>query len=179
MAKSRTSYKAGPKDNCGTPAYAVEPLLPYIPEGATIWEPAAGEGRIVKALLDSGRNLVVQHSDIQTGVDFLTAPNSTFDIIITNPPYSSPMKGKFIKRCFDLGKPFALLVQVDTLGTKSFQRAAQGRKFEILLLSERIDFYMPFNGYTKGGSPFACMWLCSGLLPEKVVFGKVNKPEGM
>jgi len=179
MKKTRLSYKAGPKDDCGTPAYALDPLLPYLPKEWVVWEPACGQQeRIAKALRNNGH--FVLSTDIVWGLDFLTNnPIPDVCAIVTNPPYSSPLKGKFIQRCFDLGLPFALLVQVDTLGTKSFQRAAPGRPFEIMLLSERIDFYMPNKGYTKGGSDFASIWLCSGLLPEKVMFGKITKPEGM
>ena len=33
-------------DQCQTPTYAVEPLLPYIPKEWLVWESAAGEGNI-------------------------------------------------------------------------------------------------------------------------------------
>lgn len=38
-------------DACQTPPYALAPLLPFIKPDWAVWEPAAGEGSIVEALL--------------------------------------------------------------------------------------------------------------------------------
>lgn len=180
--KTRSAYRAGPRDCCGTPAYALEPLLPYLPKESVIWEPACGEGRLVEAL-ERATKYKVLRSDIsgEGNFDFLSGPDLSdyFDCIVTNPPWSHPAKGRFIARCYELGKPFALLVPCDTIGNKSFQEAAKPHGFELLLLDSRVDFFMPNKGYTKGGADLSVMWLCWKLLPAPVVYGHIEKPEGM
>lgn len=58
-------------DACQTPGYAIDPLLPYLAKFDTIWEPAAGEGLLVDALLDcSYRIFTVLGSDILDGRNF-------------------------------------------------------------------------------------------------------------
>ncbi|MBN1430421.1 MAG: hypothetical protein JXB07_18775, partial [Anaerolineae bacterium] len=41
-------------DDCQTPPYALDPLLPYLSHEWTIWEPARGDGQLVETLLDAG-----------------------------------------------------------------------------------------------------------------------------
>lgn len=45
-------------DRCQTPAYALDPLLPYLDPSWTIWECAAGEGNLSRALRDRGFTVV-------------------------------------------------------------------------------------------------------------------------
>jgi len=59
---------------------------PRLPQ--RIWEPAAGDGAIVRELIASGRKVVA--SDVQDYglVDYLTAPQMVgVDGIVTNPPF--------------------------------------------------------------------------------------------
>lgn len=184
MKKTRSAYRAGPRDCCQTPAYALEPLLPYLPKESVIWEPACGEGLLwAYGTAYYGLDMIrsdILHPEVLLRANFLTTPCPyNVDLIVTNPPWSHPAKGRFIARCYELGKPFALLVPCDTIGSKSFQEAAKPHGFELLLLDERIDFFMPNKGYTKGGADLPVMWICWKLLPAPVVFGHVNKPEGM
>ena len=74
----------------------------------TVWEPACGNGEMVKALRSCG--LCVTASDINSGFDFLDR-EIEFDgrWIITNPPFS--IADKFINRCVELKRPFALLLK--------------------------------------------------------------------
>jgi hypothetical protein len=76
-----------------TPASLIDALithvLPTLPMGS-VWEPAAGNGRLVEAMRAAGRQVVASdlHCD---GLDFLydTLPApGCFAAIITNPPFS-------------------------------------------------------------------------------------------
>src|SRR4051812_43128451 len=96
-------------DRCQTPAYALDPLWPFLPPGATIWEPAAGNGNLSTALREQGHRVIT--SDILQGRSqnfFSYEPDEPYDMILTNPPYS--VKFQWMARCFQLGKPFALLL---------------------------------------------------------------------
>ena len=64
--------------------------------------------------------------------------------MITNPPYS--IKDKFIARCYEINKPFALLLPVSSI--QGIKRGCMFNEFgiDLLVLNKRIDF-------TGGGSP--------------------------
>jgi len=97
------------------------------------------------------------------GLDFLTDDIvKDIDIIITNPPYSK--KDKFISRCYEIGKPFALLLPVSSLQGKARGRMFNDNGIEILALNSRIDF-------TGKSSPhFGVAWFCWKILPDKLQF---------
>ncbi len=164
-------YEPQGYDACQTPPYAIDPLLPYLTRGQIIWEPARGEGHLVEAFYDAGFKEVVT-SDMLTGENFFEyEPVERWDCIITNPPYS--LKFEWLERCYELGKPFALLVPVEMLGAGKAQELMQQHGFEIMLLSRRVDFKMPNAGWSGAGSQFPVMWLCWNLLPQPVVFGDI------
>jgi len=118
------------KNFCQTPAYALNPLLPYLPAHWTIWECAAGEGYLAQALFDSGYKVV--RSDILTGQNFFDyRPAEHIDAIVTNPPYNpNQMKANWIRRCYDLGLPWANLMPVETIGSIPVQEMFAGAKSE-------------------------------------------------
>lgn len=169
--RAATPYVPQGNDACQTPPYAIDPLLPYLNVGITIWEPAAGEMHLVEAFYDAGFKTVVT-SDMITGQNFLEyEPVEHWDCIVTNPPFT--LKYEFIERCYELGKPFALLVPVEVLGAGKAQSLMKANGFEIMLLSRRIDFKMPNAGWSGAGSQFPTLWLCWQLLPQPVVFGDI------
>jgi hypothetical protein len=145
-------------DNLYTPDKAVIPLLPYLPPLAyedsesnyTIWECAdAGNSKITKILKNEGYPVI--STDIETGFDFLNdVPNFHFDIIISNPPFS--LKDKWIKKCYEYNKPFALLLPLTAL--EGIQRGKMYREhgISVIVLDKRIDF----TG--KGANWFNASW---------------------
>ncbi len=145
-------------DLCQTPAYALDPLLPYLKTDRVIWEPAAGEGYLVQALVGAG--LAVIDSDILTGRNFFEYDPQEWDCLITNPPYS--IKFPWIERCYELGKPFALLLPVETLGTKTGQKPFKRYGLELVLLPSRANFKMPDKGW-ESSSTFPTGWFTWGL----------------
>src|SRR5690606_39630838 len=104
-----------PFDEFFTPEKAVTPLLPYIPPQWTVWECTdPGNSNISKILKWWGNKVISTHTD--TGFDFLIdTPDFDYDCIITNPPYSK--KDQFLKRAYELGKPFAMLLPVDAIAS--------------------------------------------------------------
>jgi hypothetical protein len=70
MAQRNSEYARLPMDQYQTPDWVTEALIPHIPRRVkNVWEPAAGNGDMVKALRHHGYN--VRASDIKTGKDFL------------------------------------------------------------------------------------------------------------
>lgn len=93
-----------------TPEEVTVALLDFlqIPTYEKIWEPACGQNHMVNVMRDRGYEVI--GTDIQGGVDFLTAelPEGV-KWIITNPPFN--VSEKFIERCLEHQKPFALLLK--------------------------------------------------------------------
>ena len=80
------------EDEFYTPAYAVRPIVKYIPAKAIVWCPFDTEdSEYVKILRAEGFNVIATH--IWNGQDFFEyEPSEPYDIIISNPPLSG-------KRC--------------------------------------------------------------------------------
>lgn len=171
--KPKNNRKVVRRDNCQTPPYAIGPLLPYINPEWNIWEPACGERQLSRALRAHTPRII--NTDILDGTNFFEWQPRAFDAIITNPPYSNPAKFDFLARCYDLGKPFALLVPVEILGAKTAQKYFERYGVEVLLLDKRVNFKMPRTGYENGGAQFPTFWCCWKMLPEPIVFGKIIK----
>jgi hypothetical protein len=70
-----------------TPPVVVRALLKVERIPHKVWEPAAGNGSIVRILEAVGHHVVAK--DIATGTDFLACSKSLGDGIITNPAYQS------------------------------------------------------------------------------------------
>ena len=152
-------------DKCQTPPYAIEPLMDWIDPTMVVWEPAAGEGIMARALIAKGFHVVC--SDIepqfsaQLPLDFLIEQMPYhYDCIVTNPPFS--LKYEWIERCYDLGRPFALLLPLETLGSTKAQRLFQKNGICVLLMSPRVDFKMPDAGWLGGGAQFPTAWFLGG-----------------
>ena len=89
------------------------PLLPYLNNTTVYYDCTSGiSGSIVDYLNEKG--FTCKASDSR---DFLTDTFNDFDCVITNPPYSK--KDKFLKKCYSLGKHFALLLPADPTGKGS------------------------------------------------------------
>ena len=158
-------------DEYMTPKEAIFSLLPYIKKTAVIWECAWGKGSLAKHFEEEGYK-VIGDKDI----DFLnkdTRPED-FDIIVTNPPYSK--KEYFLRKCFELDHPFALLLPLTALEGK--KRGELFRKYGIQLIipNKRINFETPSG---KGsGAWFQVAWFCWKLnLPKDLMFVELNLKE--
>jgi hypothetical protein len=173
--KPKRAYKPGAQDACYTPAYALGPLLRFVPPGATIWEAACGSGNLDGALRRRGHPVIA--SDLASGVDFLTSEPPACDLLITNPPYS--LKFAWLRRCYAIGKPFALLVPVEMIGAAQAQALFRQHGMELLLLDKRVNFEMPRAADKPSGwqssAQFPVLWLCWRLLPSPVCYGRIDR----
>ena len=152
-----------------TPEHAVDILLKYvyIPPYYTIWEPAMGKGNIVNALRKKGYNVI--GTDIIYGQDFLTYEPEKYDAIITNPPYS--LREEFIKRCYDLIRPWALLMPLTTLEGLERQNLFNEYGITIIIPKRRINFETPTG--SGSGSWFMTAWFVYGFFVKKPPKGTI------
>ena len=150
--------RQGSPDDFQTPPIALNPLMPILRSHRRIWECACGNGNLVNGLTDYGFDVV--GTDILNGYDFLTYKPDKFDCIITNPPFK--YKQQFLERCYEIGKPFALLLPLTTLETSKRQRLMQKYGVEMILFDKRINFETP-NKVEKSASWFATAWFTNWL----------------
>ena len=96
MSQRHSEYARQERDLYETPEWVTIALAPHVPSNScVVWEPAAGGGKMVNALLKIGFDVTA--SDIADGRDFLTQPApKPFRAIITNPPYE--LAAEFIHR---------------------------------------------------------------------------------
>jgi hypothetical protein len=154
--------------------------MSHVPDYWVIWEPAVGEGNLVMSMEEVYGNKVIS-SDINPQMMgawkknfFEWEPEVEYDAIITNPPFS--LKYKWIERCYELGKRWALLLPVETLGTITAQRMFREHGMQIILMNTRIDFKMPYKGWDGGGAQFPVAWFTWGFnLPRDIVYDHYTK----
>ena len=165
MGRKLKIQMGGRTDEFFTPEYALNPLLPYLRKEWIIWECAWGKGTLAKHLKEKG------FSVLNEDVDFLDF-NLNCDVLITNPPYSK--KDEFLRRAFEIGKPFAFLMPLTAL--EGIKRGALFKKYGIQLIipNRRINFITPSG---KGsGAWFQTAWFCWKLnLPQDLMFVELNR----
>ena len=164
-------------DDFQTPKEAINCLIPYLNKDWTIWECAVGKGNLFKAFKNKG--FEVNGTDIIAEdvykIDFLKDNPSwiwEMDCIVTNPPYT--LKEKFLERCYELGKPFALLMPLTALESERRQKLFRKFGIQLIIPNKRFNFETPSgNG---GGSWFATAWFTWGLnLPKDLMFIKTSE----
>lgn len=169
-----------------TPPEVTVALMDFLklPKNTTVWEPAAGEGDMVKAIRACGYGSSFG-TDVSEGFDFLSPDVFTrllagFDWIITNPPFS--LAEDFIRRAAEIQKPFAMLLK-----SQYWHAAKRMALFEeippsyVLPLTWRPDFLFKERGGKKGASPLMdvmwCVWLTPQMQGVQTVFKPLMRPE--
>jgi hypothetical protein len=172
--KPKNSSKNPGRDKMMTPFYGIEPLFAYLPKDALLWESAAGDGHMVDVLTGQGWRVV--ESELDRGQDYFTYQPDAWDIQVTNPPYS--LKYKWLKRAYELDKPFALLLPGDALFAATAQKLFKRYGYQMLLPDKRIDYKTPNKGWDSSAQ-FTSAWFCWQLpgLPHGVTMIALNKPK--
>lgn len=155
-----------------TPYYAVLPLLKYIPKDKIIWCPFDQYwSAFYNVFVNNGYTVI--RSSIQEGQDFFLYEPPYYDIIISNPPFD--IKDQILARLYQLGKPFAMLLPLNSLqGKTRYELFTNG--IQLLSFDDRIAYHNPYNmvSVTKG-TPFASAYFCRNLLPNDLIVEQLNK----
>jgi len=168
VKKTMVDYMQDIKSNeLYTPYKAVEPLFEFLPKNKVIWGCTDfGESNITKFLRDNDYQVITSHKD---NFDFLNDQiDFEYDMIITNPPYT--LKDEFLRRCYELGKPFALLLPLTALEGVERGKMYNQYGLEILVLDRRINFMKE-----KKSNWFNTSWFCNNILPEKLLFRSIGE----
>ncbi len=155
-------------DEAFTPAYAILPILKFIPPNSTVWCPFDQEhSYFVQMIREAGFKVI--HSHIDENKNFFTfEPKKHWDLLISNPPY----KGKrlFFERALSFNKPFALLMTLASFNDKypawSFHEA--GKTMQLLKFDKRIEF-VNHDGRSGGKVTFQSGYMCADFLPSDLI----------
>src|SRR6476659_6295078 len=104
MSQRESGYERIERDCYETPEWVTRALLPHLVNIKSVWEPAAGSGKMARVLEAAG--LQVHSTDI--------AGEQSVDAIVTNPPYFSATP--FIEHALRLtsgGGKVAMLLRTD------------------------------------------------------------------
>ena len=166
MKQAMINYMKNEKnDELYTPKEAILPILKYLDKSKIYWECTDfGNSNIRKVLVENGFKVIATRKE---EFDFLKDdPLFNFDVIITNPPYS--IKDKFLKRCYEIGKPFMLLLPLTALEGKERNKLYKENGIELIILNKRINFMKE-----KKNVWFNTSWFCYNICKSQLNFEKV------
>lgn len=165
MDSKKVLYSDGNNDECWTPAYGVQPILEFIPEGVKVWCPFDTEqSEFVKQI--SKKNPVV-HTHISQGQDFLTyEPDFEWDVIVSNPPFTN--KRKFFDRALSFNKPFALIMSNTWLNDSAPKQLFKDKELQLLMFDKRMKFNSP-DGRPNNKITFSSSYYCWNFLPKQII----------
>jgi hypothetical protein len=129
-----------------TPDKGIEPIVAFlewinISKEICILEPCAGTHAITNFLKSKGYYNVLERDlyELPEKHDFLVEdiPNEV-QLIITNPPFSDKLK--FLMKCYNSGRPFALLSQLSTLGNRGTGTLMMERGVRVIYVCPKLNF---------------------------------------
>ena len=143
MSQRLSGYTRQPDDRYDTPAWVVESLLPHVPPPPlSVWEPAAGGGKVARVLSAAG--FLVRATDIRDSGDFLMMHDDA-EAVITNPPYGKAAEfiAHALARTRRAGGLVAMLLRTDFDHARSRTHLFGGCKqfSKKLVLTRRIVWF--------------------------------------
>jgi len=133
----------------------------YIPKNKVAWEAFSnGEFESVDYLKS-----ICKEVKCNTG-DFFENDNISFDIILTNPPFS--IKKQVLERLKLLDKPFIIILPTLSLQTK-YMKSIFGDDLQVILPTKKIFFYKIIDGKKKiyNKLSYYCCYVCYKINLEK------------
>ena len=161
-------YSAGNNDENYTPAYAVEPLLKYLPKDKTIWCPFDTEqSEYVRVLKAHGYTVVYSHID--AGQDYYSYEPEQWDIMVSNPPFTG--KRQIFERALGFGKPFALLMANTWLNDSAPKQLFKDVDLQLLMFEQRVQFS------DEKKITFSSSYFCRDILPKQIIMERLDIPK--
>jgi hypothetical protein len=109
----------------------------------TVYCPAAGDGRIVKALRSNGFN-VVDSDIVTTHKDFLEYEGGHYHTICENPPWS--LWDKFVMKAKEVADHVFFIGKVNFFGAyKRHQLGVWRNLKQVYIFNRQVDYRSPYN----------------------------------
>lgn len=165
-----------------TPEYAVRPLIKHLKtfekkcsHPITIWCPFdTDDSKFAVVLRAANFSVITSHIDddeSETHDFFRYEPSAPYDIIVSNPPFSC--KDAVIKRLWELGCPYMMLLPIPTLqGQKRFKYMTD---CQALIFDKRINYFDDMiTQKVKSTVSFGSFYLCRKALPKDLIFEELE-----
>lgn len=165
---AKVLYSKGNNDECYTPRYVVEAILPFIPKDKVIWCPFdRDDSNFTIVLKENGYNVINSHIDY--GQDYYDYEPPHWDIMVSNPPFTA--KRKIFERALSFGKPFMLLMSNTWLNDSAPKVLFKDKDLQLLMFRNRIKFLN--NGIVNNKITFSSSFYCYDILPKQIIM--INK----
>jgi hypothetical protein len=137
MSQRHSSYVRVPGEKYYSPTWVPGCVAPHIPPGAVVFDPACGEGAIVKALSDC---FVAHGKDLDQGFDFLQ-DDARHEAIVCNPPFN--LARQFIEHSLAHADFVAMLLRIDydSAATRQHLFRDNPRFSKKVVLTKRIVWF--------------------------------------
>lgn len=145
-------------DDYITPREAYLDIKPYVPPGVrVIYDPFYCDGTSKHYMQEVfGSDIKVLHFKGRNA--FSHVPDrSTFDLIVTNPPFTK--KWEVMHYLMALDKPFMCLLPVTLVSTKQFRQLPNYDQIKLVVTSGRYKFERP-GGERLSGAWYDVYWYC-------------------
>ena len=161
MGKRSLKKAFNVQDNYPTPSILVNMLIPYLEKyelvfvtvhnrQPIIWLPFdTEESKYYTILKEKGFEVVRSH--LNDDKDFFTYQPEQFDIIVSNPPFSSKLD--IMKRIiFDLKKPFVLLMNMMAINYQNISNLFQSvnPKIQFIIPDKKVSFDGNTSSFCSG-----------------------------
>lgn len=157
-------YSKGNNDECYTPKYVVESVLPLLPKDKIIWCPFdRDDSEFTIVLKENGYNIVNTHIDY--GQDFYNYEPECWDIMVSNPPFTN--KRLIFERALSFNKPFAILMANTWLNDSAPKILFKEKDLQLIMFRNRIKFFN--NGVVNNKITFSSSFFCYNLLPKQII----------
>ena len=157
-------YSSGCNDECYTPRYVVESILPFLPKDKIYWLPFdRDDSNFVKVLKENGYKVINSHLDY--GQDYYEYEPEEWDIMLSNPPFTN--KRKIFERALSFNKPFALIMTNTWLNDAAPKDLFKDKDLQLLMFRNRIKFEN--NGIVNHKITFSSSFYCYNLLPKQII----------
>ena len=161
---AKVLYSKGNNDECYTPRYVVEAILPFIPKEKIIWCPFdRDDSEFTMVLKENGYNVINTHIDY--GQDYYNYEPPHWDIMVSNPPFTA--KRKIFERALSFGKPFMLLMSNTWLNDSAPKVLFKDKDLQLLMFRNRIKFLN--NGIVNNKITFSSSFYCYKILPRQII----------
>lgn len=164
LVKQRTGEEKPKRrklDDYETPEDKTAHLTNNVKFRGPVFEPAAGSGRMVRALRAAGLKVTAQ-GDIKSGHDFLKRTKTFPGDIITNPPYRDGLADKFVRHALKLADGrVAMLMETKFIhGDKRARDLFNVTPPElVIVIPERVYFHIAGSNDQIPAQFFNHVWL--------------------
>lgn len=164
MDSRKVLYSKGNNDECYTPDYVVESIIPYLDKDKVYWLPFdRDDSAFARVLKANGFKYVNSHIDY--GQNFYTYQPEHWDVMLSNPPFTN--KRGIFERALSFNKPFALIMSNTWLNDSAPKVLFKDRDLQLLMFRNRIKFIN--NGVINNKITFSSSFFCYNLLPKQII----------